>query len=97
MTGERVIEAARRVADDVLFPAAPATDAADAVPRAHLDLLAEAGLYGMAGPVASGGLDADVATACSVIEILAGACLANTFSVSSGASAASARDRPALP
>ena len=45
----------------------------------HLDLLAEAGLYGLAGPPGSGGLGLDIATACQVIEVLAGCCLTTTF------------------
>lgn len=70
---------ARRLADDVLFPAAAATDAADAVPLELLDVLADAGLYGLAGPADAGGLGLDAATAYSVIEALAGGCLATTF------------------
>jgi alkylation response protein AidB-like acyl-CoA dehydrogenase len=74
-----VVAVARRIGEEVLFPAALATDAADAVPRDHLDRLAEAGLYGLAGPAEAGGLDADLATLCAVAETLAGACLTTTF------------------
>jgi alkylation response protein AidB-like acyl-CoA dehydrogenase len=63
---------ARRLADDVLFPAALTTDAADTVPAELLDSLADAGLYGFV-------LDADFRTACSVIEALASGCLTTTF------------------
>ena len=73
------VERAQRFADDVLFPAALATDAADLVPRAHLDRLAAEGLYGMAGPHEAGGLGLDLATANAVIEALAGGCLSTTF------------------
>jgi hypothetical protein len=38
----------------------------------HLDALAAAGLYGLVGPHSAGGLGADVATLCAVVEILAG-------------------------
>ena len=74
-----VLETARRLADGVLFPAAAETDAADAVPRKHLDLFAEAGLYGLAGSVQYGGLGAGPATVRAVVEVLAGGCLATTF------------------
>jgi alkylation response protein AidB-like acyl-CoA dehydrogenase len=40
---------------------------------------AAAGLYGLAGPAAAGGLDVDPATFCNVIEIMADGCLASTF------------------
>ena len=69
---------ARRIAADVLFPAAMDTDAGDRVPAGHLDLLAAEGFYGMAGPAeAAAGIDA--AAAGRIIEILAGGCLATTF------------------
>ena len=46
-----VVETAQRLADEVLFPAALATDAAETrCPVELLDALAEAGLYGLAGP-----------------------------------------------
>lgn len=73
------VGAARRIGEEVLFPHALATDAADSVPRAHLDLLADAGLYGLAGPEEAGGLAADLPTVCAVVEVLAGACLATAF------------------
>jgi alkylation response protein AidB-like acyl-CoA dehydrogenase len=66
------IATARRLADDVLFPAALETDRADILPRELLDALAEAGLYGL-------GVDADFATVCSVQEALAGGCLTTAF------------------
>lgn len=72
-------EAARRIADEVLFPAAGATDGAAAVPAGHLDRLAAAGLYGAAGPPESGGLGLDGAPFLAVVEALAGGCLATTF------------------
>jgi alkylation response protein AidB-like acyl-CoA dehydrogenase len=70
---------ARRIADEELFPTAAAVDAADAVPPARLDLLAAAGLYGLAGPRAAGGLEPDFPTFCGVIEALAGGDLTTTF------------------
>ena len=79
MSDPRVVARARELADDLLFPRAAETDAADLVPRENLDALAAAGLYGITGPRAAGGLDADFETYIEVIEILAGACLATTF------------------
>jgi len=72
--GAAAVEVARRVAEEVLFPAAIAVDRADAVPVAHLGALAEAGLYGVAGPVEAGGADLGLPAFCSVVEALAGGC-----------------------
>lgn len=78
-TSADVVDTAHRLADEVLFPAAPATDAADVLPRAGLDALAAAGLYGLRGPTWAGGADADLATIAAVTEILAGGCLTTAF------------------
>jgi alkylation response protein AidB-like acyl-CoA dehydrogenase len=71
--------AARELADEVLFPAAMRVDGLDALPAAHLDALAAAGLYG--APVAreAGGLGLDLGGICTVAEELAGGCLATAF------------------
>ena len=74
-----VTAVASRIAADVLFPAALATDRADVVPVELLDALADAEMYGLSGPVASGGIDADFPTAYRVIETLASGCLTTTF------------------
>jgi alkylation response protein AidB-like acyl-CoA dehydrogenase len=74
-----IVAMASEIAEEVLFPAALATDAAGLVPVSHLDLLARAGLYGIVGPTSCGGLGADLATFCSVVEVLAGGCLTSTF------------------
>jgi Acyl-CoA dehydrogenase, N-terminal domain len=74
-----VVATAERLADEVLLPAALETDRAGAVPRANLDALAAAGLYGLAGPVEAGGLDADLPTTCAVLERLASGCLTTAF------------------
>lgn len=63
---------AQGIADEVLFPAALATDASDVVPRDLLDTLASAGLYGV-------GLETDFRTVCAVQEALAGGCLTTAF------------------
>ena len=70
---------ATRIAEEELFPSAAAVDAADAVPRERLDVLADAGLYGLAGPRHAGGLEPDFATFCAVVEALAGGDLSTTF------------------
>ncbi|MFI6096512.1 acyl-CoA dehydrogenase family protein [Lentzea sp. NPDC051213] len=72
------LAAARRIADEVLFPAAPAVDAADEVPRSHLDLLAEQGFYGLASPEST--LDVpDYPAVQRIVETFAGGCLATAF------------------
>lgn len=74
-----IVQVARAIADDVLFPAALATEASDVVPRELLDTLAGAGLYGLTAPAELGGLGADFAAACSVLEALASGCLTTAF------------------
>lgn len=74
-----IIETARNFADELLFPSAIATDADDLVPQSHLDALADAGFYGLAGPAGYGGLAADFPTICEVVETLASGCLTTTF------------------
>jgi alkylation response protein AidB-like acyl-CoA dehydrogenase len=73
------MQKAAQIADEVLFPAAMTVDGADRVPPGHLDLLAREGLYGLAGPPEHGGLGASRSAAYSVIETLAGGCLATAF------------------
>ncbi len=79
MSAERITEQARRIADDVLLPAAMAVDGAARVPESHLDLLAREGFYGLAGPADRGGLDLDEQSAARIVEILAGGCLTTAF------------------
>jgi alkylation response protein AidB-like acyl-CoA dehydrogenase len=79
MTAQAILKSAQEIADGVLFPAAMQVDAADRIPASHLDALAAAGLYGLAGPPSAGGRDADLTTFCAVIEIMASGCLATTF------------------
>jgi alkylation response protein AidB-like acyl-CoA dehydrogenase len=74
-----VLAVARGISDDVLFPAAMSTDAADMVAVSQLDALAAAGLYGIFGPLEAGGLSLDFPTVCAIVEELAGGCLATTF------------------
>jgi alkylation response protein AidB-like acyl-CoA dehydrogenase len=53
------------------------TDASPLPPVSHFEALAEAGLYGLAGPAEWGGVD--LVILCSVIERLASGCLTTAF------------------
>jgi alkylation response protein AidB-like acyl-CoA dehydrogenase len=79
VVGGDLLARVARIADEELFPTAATVDAADALPRERLDLLADAGLYGLAGPRTAGGLEPDFPTMLGVIEALAGGDLATTF------------------
>jgi alkylation response protein AidB-like acyl-CoA dehydrogenase len=70
---------AMRIADDVLFPRALETDRGDLVPASNLDALADAGLFGLAGPADSGGAAVDLRTMGLIVEALAGGCLSTAF------------------
>lgn len=74
-----IIEQARRVAEEVLFPSAMAVESTGVIPASHLDLLAAQGFYGMAGPRQAGGLGLRRAAGWHVLEILAGGCLSTAF------------------
>lgn len=74
-----IVGTAQRLADEVLFPRALETDAADTLPRERLDALAAEGLYGLRGPSWAGGMEADLDTICAVTEALASGCLTTTF------------------
>ena len=76
---ETILERARWLADEVLFPGALQTDAADLVPQANLDMLAREGFYGIAAPIGAGGLGLDIPTSQAVVEALASGCLTTTF------------------
>ena len=70
-----IVARARALADDVLFPNALATDASDIVPKANLDALADAGLYGIFAPPEFGGLGADPTAMSDAVEAIASGCL----------------------
>lgn len=71
---------ARTISEDVLFPGALEVDACDVVPVERLDRLADAGLYGLAGPASAHGMGlGDMATGLRVIEMVAGGCLTTAF------------------
>ena len=76
---DAVLTRATALADEVLFPNALATDAADVVPVERLDALAEGGFYGLFAPPEVGGLGADPPTMALTIEILASGCLTTTL------------------
>jgi alkylation response protein AidB-like acyl-CoA dehydrogenase len=67
------------VADEVLFPTAQDVDRADRIPARNLAALADAGLFGIAGPIAVGGLDLDAATARRVMATVGSGCGATFF------------------
>lgn len=69
-----MVAAARRIADDLLAPAAEATDQGATVPATHIAALAAAGLLGLVGPTTHGGAAAPLAVSREVYEVLAGAC-----------------------
>jgi alkylation response protein AidB-like acyl-CoA dehydrogenase len=74
-----VLAVAGALADELLFRRALEVDAAELVPREHLDALADVGLYGLSGPTDAGGLGVQGPAAARVVEILAGGCLTTTF------------------
>jgi alkylation response protein AidB-like acyl-CoA dehydrogenase len=73
-----LVDAARRLAKELLEPQAAAIDAS-VVPRSHLQALADVGLLGMIAPVEVGGAGASVAVFREVSELLAGADAATWF------------------
>jgi hypothetical protein len=70
-----LVERARWVAESVFLPDASEVDTRGRIPPSHFRVLANEGFYGIFAPDA--GLDLDLLI--SVIEILAGGCLATTF------------------
>jgi alkylation response protein AidB-like acyl-CoA dehydrogenase len=74
-----LLDRARRIADEVLFPAAPEVDARGEIPPSHLDLLAEEGFYGLAAPAEYGGPRLGPPEVFGILESLASGCLTTTF------------------
>ena len=74
------VERARRLADELLRPAAEQVDRT-VVPRAHVDAWAREGLLGLPGPRAYGGAQAPAAVVREVTEVVAGASGATWFVV----------------
>jgi alkylation response protein AidB-like acyl-CoA dehydrogenase len=69
-----VVDRARKVARDVLLPAADEVDATATIPEGHFRALADAGLYGLAADD-----DVPLEEFVGAVEVLAGACLTTTF------------------
>ncbi|HEY0870144.1 MAG TPA: acyl-CoA dehydrogenase family protein [Acidothermaceae bacterium] len=78
VAGHPLVEAARRLAAELLEPQAAIVDAS-VVPRSHLQALADAGLLGLLAPAEVGGADASAAVFREVNELLAGADAATWF------------------
>ncbi len=98
MTVHPILEEARRIADEVLFRRALETDAAGTVPLDLLDVLKDAGMYGIFSPEDVGGSGLDMPTRYLVQEALAGGCLTTEFvwqQHAGAAGAAAASDGPA--
>lgn len=74
-----MLERARVIADEVLFPAASQVDESGVIPRGHFDLLAEEGFYSVAAGPEDGGAGLDVPAMAGILEVLVGGCLATTF------------------
>jgi alkylation response protein AidB-like acyl-CoA dehydrogenase len=79
VTDDQLRERAVDLADNHLFPAALDVDAAGIVPIAQLDLIADAGFYGLFSPTELGGLSADKATLEAIHEAITGGCLTTAF------------------
>lgn len=75
----KLVERAHEIADTVLFPTALEVDCTGRVPDSHWETLAEAGLYGLAAPVAVGGPGLDLPQIIEILETMAGGCLATAF------------------
>lgn len=73
-----LVTRARRLADDLLSPAAERVDQ-EGVPVSHIEAIRESGLLGLNAPVAYGGSAAPAAVARETAEILAGACCSTWF------------------
>jgi alkylation response protein AidB-like acyl-CoA dehydrogenase len=77
--GQDPVADAQCVADDVLFPSAQDVDRSDGIPARNFAALADAGLFGLAGPVAHGGLDLDARAARRAMAAVGSGCGATFF------------------
>jgi alkylation response protein AidB-like acyl-CoA dehydrogenase len=78
-SGRDAVADARRVADDVLFPSAQDVDRSDGIPARNLAALADAGLFGLTGPLSHGGLDLDARAARRAMAAVGSGCGATFF------------------
>ncbi|MGH3936374.1 MAG: acyl-CoA dehydrogenase family protein [Pseudonocardiaceae bacterium] len=74
-----MLERARMIAEEVLFPSALDVDAVGVIPAGHFDLLAAQGFYGLASQPEYSGIKADLPSLGGIFETLSGGCLATTF------------------
>lgn len=77
--GGSMLERARSLADGLLFPDAQDVDRAPLVPKSRLAALADAGLFGIAGPQSHGGSALDRGDAWRTAAALFGGCGATAF------------------
>ena len=91
-----LLQTARQLADEVLFARALDVDAAGTVPEHNLDLLRDAGLYGLWAPLEVGGCGFDELERLPILEALASGCLTTAFTWAQhgGGSANAARTPP---
>lgn len=71
---KKVVDRARKIADDVLAPNAERSDREAAFPRASMDALAKDGFYGLTIPKSHGGMGEGLRTMCAVLDELAQRC-----------------------
>ena len=74
-----VVDRARRIADEVLFPIAQDVDRAPTIPPANFAAIADAGLFDIATSAEAGTLDDERETAWRVFSAIAGGCGATFF------------------
>src|SRR4051812_46916161 len=74
-----LIEVARQLAEEVLFPASLEVDRTGTVPDSHWERFAEVGFFGVAAPPSAGGPEVVLPEIVEIMETMAGACLATTF------------------
>jgi alkylation response protein AidB-like acyl-CoA dehydrogenase len=74
-----LVDVAQEIADSVLFPAALETDRTATIPDTHWQVLADAGLYGIAAPAELGGPGLELGELTAILEAIAGGCLATAF------------------
>jgi alkylation response protein AidB-like acyl-CoA dehydrogenase len=74
-----LLERVRSLADELLFTEAIEVDRRGVVPETHWKRLADEGLYGLATPPELGGPGLALPEIVEVLEIMAGGCLATTF------------------
>lgn len=77
--GHDAVAAAQRVADEVLFPSAEEVDRSDRIAERSLAALADAGLFGLVGPVSHGGLDLDARSVRRAMAAVGSGCGATFF------------------